>query len=111
MPVVYTQGMHPMPQAEQAPDSPLIASAREADILRVYCEAQWPAVETVISLPMKVPARWHSAAAFLKLTLSEYTRRRVLMDRLVLACMDPFTDQFASLYEPVALQFSPSKEI
>ena len=43
MPVVTTQGMHPMQEAEQAKteESPLIACDREAVALRAYCESRF----------------------------------------------------------------------
>ncbi len=71
--------------------------------------SEGPPVEVAITLMMKVPARWNSAAAFLKLTLNEYARRRVLMERPVLGSMDPFSQD--AVYEPVSLTFSPTKEV
>lgn len=68
-----------------------------------------PPVEVAVTLLMKVPSRWDNAAAYLKLTLNEYTRRRILMERPVLGVMDPFSAE--TVYEPVVLQFSPSKEV
>lgn len=67
-----------------------------------------PSVEVAVTLLMKVPSRWNNAAAFLKLTLNEYVRRRILMERPVLGCMDPFSTE--AFYEPVVLKFSPLKE-
>ncbi len=42
MPVASYAGMHPMQEAEQAKtESPLIASGREAALLRTYCESRF----------------------------------------------------------------------
>ena len=64
-----------------------------------------PPVEVSVTLLMQVPGRWNDAAAYLKLSLNEYTRRRIMMERLVLGCMDPFSPE--AVYEPVSLSFSP----
>lgn len=72
-------------------------------------------VEVEIDLVVRVPVRWRSAAEFLKLTLREYTRRRILMERPILGSMLRWDGQSDSeaIYEPVSLHFSavnPPKE-
>jgi len=87
-----------MPQgwnvSEEVPDAPPV---------------EGPSVEVAITLMMKVPARWASAAAYLKLTLNEYTRRRILMERPLLGALDPFASE--TLYEAVNLIATPAKEV
>jgi hypothetical protein len=41
-------------------------------------------VQVPVTLMMSVPVRWRSAAMFLGLTLTEYARRRIVMEHLVL---------------------------
>jgi hypothetical protein len=64
-----------------------------------------PAVVLNITLPVRVPSRWAHAAAFLKIDLEEYARRRFIMERPVLGTMGYMGDDLA--YEPVSLQFTP----
>lgn len=70
-----------------------------------------PPIETPISLLIRIPQRWVAAAAYLNLTVSEYARRRVVGERLVLGCMDGRIGDLDATYEPVNLQFSPNKEV
>lgn len=69
-----------------------------------------PDIDVPISLLLRVPARWATAAAYLNLTVSEYTRRRVVGERMVLGSMDEREGNLDAVYQPVTLKFSPSKE-
>ena len=64
-----------------------------------------PPVEVAVTLLMRVSVRWQSAATYLKLTLNEYVRRRILMERPVLGPISPFAPEV--VYETVNLSFSP----
>lgn len=68
-----------------------------------------PPITIEVQMWVKVPARWASAAAYLKLPLQEYARRRIVMERMVLGCMDPFSER--AVHEPVNIFVSPSKEV
>ena len=82
------------------------------EVLRDAPPEEGPPIDVPISLLIRVPARWASAAAYLKLTLTEYARRRVVGERLTLGCADGMMDRRLDVvYEPVNLKFSPSKEI
>ncbi len=61
-----------------------------------------PPVEVAVTLLMRVPVRWNSAALYLNLTLNEYVRRHILMERPVLGCLDPFSPE--AVYETVNVQ-------
>ena len=74
------------------------------EIPRSAAQNEGPPVEVTIELKVRVPVRWRSAAEYLKLTFVEYVRRRIVMERMVLGCMDPFGE---AVYEPVNLSFSP----
>lgn len=69
-----------------------------------------PDIDVPISLLIRVPARWASAAAYLSLTISEYTRRRIVGERMILGSMDERDGDLDAVYQPVILKFSPSKE-
>lgn len=68
-----------------------------------------PPIEVAITLIMKVPARWNNAAAYLKLTLNEYARRRILMERPILGCTERWdgSPDAEPLYEPFLLKLAP----
>lgn len=68
-----------------------------------------PPIDVPISLLIRVPARWATAAAYLNLTLTEYARRRVVGERLVLGSLDLMDGSLEAVYEPVNLTFSPQK--
>lgn len=69
-----------------------------------------PDIDTPISLLIRVPARWATAAAYLNLTVSEYARRRVVAERMILGSMDDRDGGLEAIYQPVFLTISPSKE-
>ena len=78
-------------------------------IPREAMQNEGPPVDVAVVLTVRVPMRWKSAALFLKLPLSEYVRRRILMERPILGSMmrwDGQPDQQA-VYETVNLQFTP----
>lgn len=66
-------------------------------------------IELCIWLPLRVPVRWRSAAAYLNLPFEEYVRRRILMLRPVLGCVTRWdgASDLTGFYEPVQLSFSP----
>lgn len=70
-----------------------------------------PDIDVPISLLIRVPARWADAAAYLNLPIAEYTRRRVVGERMVLGSMDERCGDLNAIYQPVHLKFSPSKEV
>lgn len=83
---------------------PWIAPETE-EIPRSAHQSEGPPVEIAVTLVVRVPVRWRSASEYLKIPFSEYVRRRLVMEAMVLGCMDPFASD--PVYEPVNLQFSP----
>lgn len=62
-------------------------------------------VDVAVMLVIRVPLRWNSAAEYLKLSLEEYVRRRISMERSILGVIQPFATE--AIFEPVNLHFSP----
>lgn len=81
-----------------------------AKVLRDAPPEEGPDIDTPISLLIRVPARWATAAAYLNLTVSEYVRRRVVAERMILGSMDDRNGGLEAIYRPVFLTISPSKE-
>lgn len=81
-----------------------------AKVLRDAPPDVGPDIDVPISLLIRVPARWASAAAYLSLTISEYTRRRIVGERMILGSMDERDGDLDTVYQPIILKFSPSKE-
>ncbi len=73
-------------------------------IPREAAQNEGPPVDVAVVLMVRVPVRWKSAALYLKLELNEYVRRRILMERPILGCIDQFSQE--TVYEPVNLQFT-----
>ena len=80
----------------------------EREITREMAHTEGPPVEVLVTLTMKVPQRWSAAAATLDLTLQEYTRRRILMERPLLGCTLPWNGSSEEpFYEPFLLNLAP----
>ena len=79
-------------------------------VLRDAPPEEGPDIDVPISLLIRVPARWATAAAYLNLTISEYARRRVVAERMILGSMDDRNGGLEAIYQPVFLTISPSKE-
>lgn len=87
----------------------------ETKVLKDAPPDEGPDIDTPISLLIRVPARWASAAAYLNLPISEYARRRIVGERMVLGCMEEniygYNDRaLQAVYQPVQLKFSPVNE-
>ncbi len=94
------------------PDDWVDSYGRDEDLgLDDRAPQEGPPIEVSIALTIKVPSRWDSAAAYLKLTLAEYTRRRVLMDRPILGCTQSWNGSRDAdpLYEPFLLNLAPKE--
>lgn len=70
-----------------------------------------PPIVLPIHMYVRVPTRWAHMAAHLKLTPGEYARRRIIMQRAVVApTCDAFEIDGVPVYEMVNLEFSPRKD-
>ncbi len=86
-----------------------IASYGRGEELREMAPLEGPPIEVAVTLVIKVPSRWDSAAAYLKLGLPEYARRRILMERPLLGCTQRWNGSRDAepLYEPFLLNLAP----
>ncbi len=79
-----------------------------------------PDIDVTISLLVRVPAKWAAAAAYLNLTVAEYTRRRVVINQVTLAALWDGTEPIKEfpywptgriVYGPVNLHISPRQDV